>query len=217
LLQSLAKEQAPDSDELRQLAVETPVVEIAAKLKEKLRSQGLTDFIHETAIPLLQLLGLGWADGSISIAREHFISDLLEDIFTQRMKQDLPGPQSPRILFLTLSGERHRLGLLMAASLFQNQGITGLLIHEDLPPQEVPALAIELEVDAVAISFSQQFPATQAKKELVSLRSLLDERIKLIAGGEVLSHGPYLPGINICTELSQIPALCEKEFGLKQR
>jgi DNA-binding transcriptional MerR regulator len=217
LLQTLVQELTPDSEPLKRLAIETPVVELAPELRQMLETQGLVEFIHETAVPLLQILGLGWTDGSISIAREHYISDLLEDILTQEMKRYLPHPLSPRILFLTLSGERHRLGLLMAAAIFQKQGIDSLLINEDLPPHEVPELAKDLKVNGVAVSFSQHFPATQAKIDLVALRSLLDPELKLIAGGEAINHGPYLPGICVCTNLKQIPALCEKEFGIKRQ
>ena len=216
LLQDLVEKQVPKSAELIQQATLMPVVEIAPRLRLLLSAHGLSDFIHETAVPLLQCLGLGWTNGSISIAREHFISDLLEDIIKNEMKHQPPNPKA-RILFLTLSGERHRLGLLMAAVLFQQQSLECQLIMEDLPLTEVPQLAGELQVDAVALSFSPSFLATQAKKDLVGLRDILDPQIKLIAGGQALDHGPYLPGIRICTDLKQIPALCQKEFGVQER
>ncbi|MDT8445207.1 MAG: cobalamin B12-binding domain-containing protein, partial [Desulfuromonadales bacterium] len=167
-----------------------------------------------TAVPLIQFLGLGWADGSISIAREHLISDLLADSIKAEIKQ-YPAASAVRMLFLTLSGERHRLGLLMAAALFQQQGIACQLIQEDLPLAEVPQLAEQFQIDAVALSFSSHFSATQAKKDLVSLRKMLNPQIKLIAGGQALVHKAYLPGLHICTDLKQIPKLCQKEFGIR--
>lgn len=212
-LESRIAELSPQSDNLRQLAVEIPVTEIGTELRVLLRVQKLERFIHETAVPLLQLLGFGWAEGSISIAREHFISDLLEDILRNELRHQQVPDDAPRVLFLTLSGERHRLGLLLAAALFQQQGCKSLLIQEDLPLDEVPALASELAVDAVALSFSTHYPATQAKKDLVSLRRLLDSGMKLIAGGQVLGKGPYLPGIHICRELEDIPEIRRRAFG----
>jgi DNA-binding transcriptional MerR regulator len=213
LLQTLIKDQIPLADDIRKLAIDMPVVDIAPELRKLLGEKGLVRFIHENVLPLLQILGLGWSDGSISIAREHFISDLLEDILKQAMKDQKQSVKSPRILFLTLSGERHRIGLLMAAALFQQQGATCLLIQEDLPPSEVPPLARELKIDAVAISFSPHFPAAQAKKELVDLRRILPAQIKLIAGGQAIDTSPYMPGIRICTDLTHIPDLFHKEFG----
>lgn len=214
LLQDLVDKQAPKSESLKYLATAMPVVEIASELRLLIKIRGVSDFIHATAVPLLQFLGLGWADGSISIAREHFISDLLADIIKAEIKQQ-PAVSDVRMLFLTLSGERHRLGLLMAAALFQQQGIACQLIQEDLPLAEVPQLAEQFQVDAVALSFSPHFPATQAKKDLVSLRKILNPQIKLIAGGQALGHGAYLTGIRICTDLKQIPELCQKEFGIR--
>ncbi|MDT8444281.1 MAG: MerR family transcriptional regulator [Desulfuromonadales bacterium] len=213
LLQDLVDKQAPESASLKYLATAMPVVEIASELRLLLETRGLTDFIHATAVPLIQFLGLGWADGSISIAREHFISDLLADSIKAEIKQQ-PVVSDVQMLFLTLSGERHRLGLLMAAALFQQQGVACRLVQEDLPLAEVPQLAEQFQIDAVALSFSSHFSATQAKKDLVNLRKILNPQIKLIAGGQALDQKPYLPGILICTDLKQIPALCWKEFGV---
>jgi len=214
LVEELIEEQAPQSASLKYLAAQMPIVEIAPQLRLLLSTQGLSGFIHETVVPLVLCLGLGWTDGSISIAREHFISDLLEDIINNEIKKS-PADATTRILCSTLSGERHRLGLLMAVALFQEQGLSCQLVRDDLPPGEVAQLAEQLQVDAVALSFSPHFPATQAKKDLVSLRNILDPQIKLIAGGKALDQAPYLQGIRICTDLKQIPALCQKEFGVR--
>ncbi len=203
----------PASAYLRKLAVERPVIELAPELRRTLQAKGLKSFIHETLAPLVQMLGLGWAEGRISIAREHFISDLLEDIIKLEMA-DLSIPDgAPRVLFLTLSGERHHLGLLMAAALFQLEGCSSLLIQEDLPASEIPPLAEELEVEAVALSFSTQFPATQARKDLVELRQLLDPQVRIIAGGSSVENSPFLRGISICTELKDIPSITRRMFG----
>ncbi len=129
------------------------------------------------------------------------------------MTQAEQSTDGPKILFLTLSGERHRLGLLLAAALFQQEGAECLLIQEDLPLSEVPQLAQDLQVEAVALSFSPHFSAGHAKKNLVSLRDILDSRIKLIAGGQAVGSAPYLRGVRICTDLTQIPTLYHKEFG----
>jgi DNA-binding transcriptional MerR regulator len=216
LLTDLVRQQAPDSTALRDLATLMPVAEIAPQLRRLLAEHGLVAFIHETVIPLLQYLGLGWADGSISIAREHFISDRLEEVIGDEVKLRSVDAGIP-ILFLTLDGERHRLGLLLAAALFQQQGISCQIIHESLPLTEVPQLAKELKVKAVALSFSCHFSATRAKRALVSLRKILDPQVVLIAGGQALVKAPFLPGIHTCTDLKQIPSLCTKVFGMKQK
>ena len=211
LLEKLVAEQTPGSSNLRYLATEMPMVEIAPALRQVFETSGLYDFILESAVPLLKILGLGWADGSINIAREHVISDLLEDLISREMASQQPA-SGPRILFLTLSGERHRLGLLLAAALFQQQGCEPVLIQEDLPLREVSPLADELKVAAVALSFSSHFQSTQAKKSLVSLRKILDPRIGLIAGGGGIENCPYLAGISLCCDLGQITLLWKKEF-----
>jgi MerR family transcriptional regulator, light-induced transcriptional regulator len=205
--------QAPASEPLRELAVELPVIDLASELRRELQAKDLKPFIHDTVAPLVKLLGLGWVEGSISIAREHCISDLLEEIIKLEMSSLSAPVGAPRVLFLTLSGERHHLGLLMAAALFQQEGCFSHFIEEDLPLSEIPQLVDELEVAAVALSFSSQFPASQARKDLVELRQLLDPQVRIIAGGNAVENSPFMRGISICTDLKDIPSLTQKMFG----
>lgn len=214
-LKDLVDQQLPESTELKDLATRMPVADIGPQLRRLLAEHGLVDFIHQTVVPLLLSLGLGWVGGSITIAREHFISDLLEEMIEDEIKLR-PADPATQVLFLTLDGERHRLGLLLAAALFQHQGLSCQLIHESLPLTEIPPLARELNVQAVALSFSSHFPAARAKKDLVSLRKILDPQVMLIAGGQALVKAPYLPGIRTCTDLKQIPLMCAKMFDMEQ-
>ncbi|NCO51905.1 MAG: MerR family transcriptional regulator [Deltaproteobacteria bacterium] len=217
LLEKRVTDRAPADDDLRQLALTLPIVELTIALRHRLSSSGLYDFIHKTAVPLLHLLGYGWVEGSISIAREHFISDLIESMLQAELRRQAVAEEAPHLLFLNLSGERHRLGLLMAAALFQLEGCRSRLIQEHLPLNEVAPLTKELAADAVALSFSGQYPELKAKKELVELRRKLPAQIKLIAGGSALKNKVYLPGILLCSDLHQIPDIRKHLFGAAQQ
>jgi DNA-binding transcriptional MerR regulator len=212
-LEELVAELKPDSNELRRLAIDTQPVELAGEIRLLLRHHGLAQFIHEICVPLLQLLGFAWTEGSISIAREHLISDLIEETLRHEIRRQPARGDVAHILFLNLSGERHRLGLLLAASLFQLAGCRSTLIQEDLPLDEVAPLTAELKVNAVALSFSRHYSALQAKKELVELRRRLEPQIRLIAGGDALKGKIFLPGILLCNDLNQIAAICKREFA----
>lgn len=213
LLESRVAEQTPACDDLRQLAITLPIVEIPTELRQQLHRSGLYDFIHKTVVPLTQILGYGWVEGTISIAREHFISNLIENTLRAELRQQAVAENAPHLLFLNLSGERHRLGLLMAAALFQLEGCRSTLIDEHLPLDEVTPLATELSADAVALSFSRQYPELQAKKDLVELRRRLPTQIRLIAGGSALENKVYLPGILLCSDLHQIPDIRKRLLG----
>lgn len=212
LLEKAWQQASPESACLERLATKSTPNEIEQELRSRLGNMGLENFIHNFAVPLIQTLDRGWTAGCVSMARSHLVSDRLDLLLNEQLNLPLAGNEGVRVLFLTLSGERHKLGLLMAAALFHLQGIEVFLLHEELPLSEVPQLAAELQVAGVALSFSAHFSVTQAKQYLVSLRNTLDRKIKLFAGGHAVQGGINLPDIIICTELAEIPALCKKHL-----
>ncbi|MEE4253597.1 MAG: MerR family transcriptional regulator [Desulfuromusa sp.] len=201
------------NETLRQLALEFGPKEIDHELHQQLQSLGLEGFIQQTAVPLIQVLDHAWANGSISIAREHLVSDQLEALLKEQLRAGEPDTDCQQMLFLTLSGERHKLGLLLSAVLFQRQGIGCTFLNEEIPLSEVPQLAEDLGVAAVALSFSAHYSSRQAKKDLASLRNTLSPQIKLIAGGYAVRQGVQMANLFICSGLEKIPDLSKKIFS----
>ncbi|MCW8859555.1 MAG: MerR family transcriptional regulator [Deltaproteobacteria bacterium] len=212
LLQQEQADEGSDNVFVQQLAAELNPTEIDHALRRLLQQLGLEEFIHQAAVPLIHVLDHGWANNSISIAREHLVSDRLESLLKEQLKIGELETALHRLLFLTLSGERHKLGLLLSALLFQQQGLGSIFLNEELPLSEVPPLAEALGVSAVAVSFSAHYPTRQAKKDLASLRNSMTPEIKLIAGGYAVRKEFIMPNLFICSELEKIPSLCKKLF-----
>jgi hypothetical protein len=124
----------------------------------------------------------------------------------------VPREVAPKIVFLTLSGERHKLGLLLSAVLFHHQGLDCHLVLEELPVAEVTTMVEFFTAAAVALSFSVQTVPMQAKKDLAALRKALPNHIHIFAGGSAVRDGLHLPGISVCNDLRQIRTLCAREF-----
>ncbi|BCR04940.1 hypothetical protein DESUT3_20090 [Desulfuromonas versatilis] len=85
-------------------------------------------------------------------------------------------------------------------------------MNEELPLSEVSLLAADLQVDAVAVSFSVHYPSRQAKQDLATLRNTLDRNIKLIAGGQAVHRGVRMQNLWICNDLKKIPDICRQCF-----
>ena len=212
LTESLDQELQPNGA-LQQLTTKLTPNQIDWELRSQLQQLGLSNFIHRVALPLLHALDHGWTNGRISIAREHLVSDRLEQLLREQLNIEQPRKYNKSLLLLTLSGERHKLGLLLAAVLFHIEGINCILLNDELPLSEVPLLASELEVTGVAISFSSHYPSRQAKKDLASLRNQLDSQVKLIAGGQAVQQGVQMRNLTICTGLEQVTEICRKQFS----
>ncbi|MDG5467389.1 MerR family transcriptional regulator [Deltaproteobacteria bacterium IMCC39524] len=212
LLMAAAEQERPPNRALQSLTKDFSPGQIDGELREQLQKLGLISFIHQYALPLLQALDQGWTEGSLSIAREHLISDRLEQLLREQLATERPANNQKQLLFLTLSGERHKLGLLLAAALFHAEGIKCILLNQELPLSEVPLLASDLQVDGVALSFSFHYSTRQAKNDLASLRNQLAPQFKLIAGGQAVQGGIQMQNLTICTALEQIPEVCRKLF-----
>lgn len=201
----------PQSHSLQLLLREMTPGDIDQQLRARLQTFGPVEFVHQFAVPLLQALDHGWTEGSLSIAREHVISDCLEQILQEQLARK-NSDANPRILFLTLSGERHKLGLLLAALLFHQEGLDCFIVQEELPLSEVPLLVQDVEAVAVALSFSAHYLSRQAKQDLALLRNTLSQEIKMIAGGHAVRKGISMSNLVVCPDLKQIPALCRRHF-----
>lgn len=183
------------------------------KIKEYLdqwSKKGCVEFIFTALLPLLDTLEGGWSTGKLCISREHMISDLITD----HLKNFLVEPQykdtqQPHCLFATINGERHKLGLLMAACLFRTQGIRCTVIHEDLPLTEIPRICAELKNEAVALSFSSNYTKQKAVDDLSTLRQALPQSTELIVGGRAVHDLSVLSGIFLCSDLKKIDSVAD--------
>ncbi len=208
----IANETQAELSSFDRLVLADPDV-IQQHLTDKFQTLPLEDLVHNQLIPLLAAIDAGYISNRISIAQEHLISDILISLLNQHLNQHQPQNPVGHLLFLTINGERHKLGLYLSAAMFQQCGVHCTLIHEDLPITEIPELCQQMSAAGVALSFSQNYQASQARKDLATLRQILAEDKVIIAGGHAVRKKFLLPGVLLCAKLKGIGELCRKEFG----
>ncbi len=211
-LSQMSTPSGSEISEFDQFIMATPDV-IRATLKKQFQTLALNQLIQDHLLPLIVALDHGWVSNKISIAQEHLISDILISLLSQQLQENQPKESAAHLLFLTINGERHKLGLYLSAAMFQQCGVTCTLIHEDLPITEIPVLCQQMPATGVALSFSQNYQASQARKDLATLRQILPADKVIIAGGHAVRKKFLLPGVLLCAELKEIGELCRKEFG----
>jgi len=116
----------------------------------------------------------------------------------------------PGIVFATLPGERHELGLLMAATTCASQGYKAHYLGPDLPPKEIASFAISTRSSVVALSIV-------AVDQLDAIPSMLAEIIDGTAKQAAVWLGG--PGARKLDE-SSLPEGCvivQDEFELERR
>ena len=142
----------------------------------------LAILVTRVIAPLLSLVGTRWAEGKLDIAQERMLSSLLRARMIAILNPR-PSETSPKLLFSTLPGEHHELGLLMAALLAYGAGAPLLYLGTDLPARDLATLAGELGAKAVALSCVDSGLADSALIDITGLVALLGNGVEVWVGG----------------------------------
>lgn len=165
------------------------------QLRESLDLMGWKRFLQQVVSPLLDRVGMAWADGSIGVHHEHLLTEVLEDLLRELRLECRSAASRGRVLLCTLPGERHRLGLLMAALAYAAQGVRTELLGVDLPVASIAQAARSLCVDRVAVSLSVQSAGETTRKLLMDLKERLPEGCRLLVGGQGATRTRRIEGV----------------------
>lgn len=151
-------------------------------LSTHLSALGGARFAREVASPLVCEIGERWFSGDMGIAAEHLASGILRSLFGSALQPTPSSLLGPKIVFATPSGERHELGLLMAALTAQGAGAHPLCLGCELPVEDLLSGAKNVGATAVALSIVA-LPRAQAHRVVNALRGGLASNIQLWIGG----------------------------------
>jgi MerR family transcriptional regulator, light-induced transcriptional regulator len=133
--------------------------------------------------PVLHKAGEWWHQGELSVGREHMLSACLERLLMSTINVYQKVASGPRVVYGTLSGERHGLGALMAALLAAAQGLRCCQLGIDLPPPELAEVVEKTESVALGLSLVSVSNVKDTLAQLIALSSLVPDGIDLWLGG----------------------------------
>ncbi|MFN2633252.1 MAG: MerR family transcriptional regulator [Thermoanaerobaculia bacterium] len=161
------------------------------RLAENAEILGPGPFVREVAGPLLEEVGEAWACGTIDVRQEHLASEELSLRLAILLAAAEPPPaEAPSVLLATLSGERHGLGIEMAAVDLASRDVVPRLLGTDIPPREIVEAALALGVDAVGISLPTGTDPRAAVPALRWISEWLPASIALWLGGKACDRVP---------------------------
>jgi DNA-binding transcriptional MerR regulator len=77
----------------------------------------------EVIEPALIAVGRGWQHGTVLVAQEKTVSELVRDLIAElSLRHAPPDPQGPTVVAACMKGERHELGLRMIVGLLRADG-----------------------------------------------------------------------------------------------
>ena len=144
---------------------------------------GLSAFLKERMAPLAQEIGTAWAEGRLDIRHEHFLTELMDDTL-RSLRVPLEQAAAGRPLLLaTLPGERHGLGLQMAALTAVIHRRRVRLLGTQCPIPELLDAAFRLDASAVGLTVAGSSAFDDTALAIGELRAKLPATVQLWLGG----------------------------------
>jgi DNA-binding transcriptional MerR regulator/methylmalonyl-CoA mutase cobalamin-binding subunit len=196
-LEKLAAQRAPDEQGAESGGTHPPREDFVTRILERLErfdyaavsrllgdavvGLGIRTFVHEVVLPLVQRVGARWADGELSIAEEHLLTGTLRNLLAGLMQSRTVTGRP--VLLATPVGERHEIGLLLAALVARDAGANVVYLGTDLPAAEIVTAATRTRARVVGLSVVAGENRARAIDEVAAIQIALPAEIELWLGG----------------------------------
>jgi DNA-binding transcriptional MerR regulator len=141
------------------------------------------DVISEVLSPVLREVGERWHRGEFSIGQERLVSSAVRRQISGLLNTYNSMARGAPIVFATVSGEPHELGILMFAALAASRKWRTCYLGADLPPAEISNFATRVEATAVAVSLVLPDNLERSIEKLHTLRAGLPRSVEIWIGG----------------------------------
>jgi MerR family transcriptional regulator, light-induced transcriptional regulator len=141
------------------------------------------EVFHELLSPVLVRIGAEWESGKITVAQEHFSSELIVQRFTQFFRVLPTNKQLPKVLAFCPEGENHHIGLMLFSLFLRNKGIEVIYLGANTPYQGLSELIKTKNISSVAISITNH-QLTDKVKNWISECQLENANVKFVIGGK---------------------------------
>ena len=134
-----------------------------AVIDRAVNAYGSDNLVHELILPVMRRTGELWAEGSMTVAQEHFGSKLIHGRLLA-LGRGWGSGQGPLLLLACSPGEMHDLPLAAFALTMRGRGFRIALLGADTPVETLRTSAASLDPDWIVLSAT----STSAASELAA-------------------------------------------------
>ncbi|HSP71764.1 MAG TPA: cobalamin B12-binding domain-containing protein [Gaiellaceae bacterium] len=171
-----AGEAAPPAEALRAALLDFDELGAQRALDVLLAAFSSETVVVDVVLPLLREIGEGWQEGSVSVAQEHFASQLLRGRLLGLARGWGVG-SGPLALLACPPGERHDIGLIAFGLALRGRGWRIVFLGADTPLDTIAAEADRLGARLVVLALMAE--PTGGRAQLTALA----RRVPLALGG----------------------------------
>ena len=177
---------------------------------------GVPEFLEEVVAPVLESIGRGWRDRSVSIAQEHLATVVFRRVLGWLLGVYVIDGGAPRLVVATPPGQVHELGALMVAVSAAAEGWAVTYLGADLPVADLVSAAAATDAHAVAVSIVYVGDDLDVAAAVRQTRAGLPAGVPLLLGGAAVSAiGPEraLPGVVVIDSLAELRVVLRRMRG----
>ena len=141
------------------------------------------ELLRDVLMPVLAQVGDDWHRGPARISHEHLMSSTMRNILGSFLRLYARPEVSTRLLFATLSGERHEIGTLGAAMLAASSGLGVAYLGPDLPAREIVDSVRPAGAQVLVLGLTATSAGKAKERELRTIVRDLPKEVELWAGG----------------------------------
>ncbi len=145
------------------------------------------DLVHQVLFRFLKQVGDEWHANRLNIAQEHLLSGAVRNLLGAMVRLYSKEDVSRRLLFATLSGERHEFGILSAAMLAAAGGLGIVYVGADVPARLIVDSAARSGVDVVVLGVMYSDSSRELRRQVDYVIDHLPGRLELWVGGPLPS------------------------------
>jgi diguanylate cyclase (GGDEF)-like protein len=170
---------------------------------------GVAGLYQRVIGPAMWRIGELWEQGEISVADEHLATALTHQVMAGVYGLSLGHKVKPgRILLAGVEGERHALGLRMAADVVELAGYETIYLGADVPTVDLLETVTAREPDLVGLSATMP-SSIQALNRTAAEIQYLDPSLTVVVGGQGVSPQGRNDGAVLVRDLEQLVGIVE--------
>jgi DNA-binding transcriptional MerR regulator/methylmalonyl-CoA mutase cobalamin-binding subunit len=158
-------------------------LEMQAVLERAAVTLGVSVFVDRVVGPLLNRIGHGWSERSVSVAQEHMASAVVRRVLGWLLRVYEVKTDAPRVVVATPPHHAHEIGALMAAATAAAEGWSVTYLGPDLPIADLVSATVQSGARAVALSAVHQPATGDLLGAIRDTRAGLPGGVALLVGG----------------------------------
>lgn len=189
------------------LALLPDVEGLAELVLGRVEAEGALPVYEGLLQPALEEVGRRWEHDELTVADEHLVTALTEQVLTRVRRRVTAGPIA---VVACTPGNEHRVGAVMVTDTLGLAGWNPMLLGARTPFEDLAALCRSRDVRLVALSVGIEEELDVLGTQLERLRLRLGHDAHIIVGGGAVRRQPdwHAPaGVTVCTSVIALRAL----------